>query len=66
MNTTPEATDRRSRGRPPLPEGKAKKILAGFKLSETENTAIERASKRAKMDKSSWMRTVLLEAAQAA
>ena len=64
MNSKSETPIRR--GRPSFPKGTAKTILAGFKVSETEAEIIAKASKRADKEKSEWMRSVILEAAQAA
>ena len=43
-----------------------KGIFAAFKLSKTEDKVIRKASRRAGMDRSAWMRTTLLTAAQQA
>ena len=56
----------RPRGRPPLPRGEVKGIFAAFKLSKDEDKTIRRASRKAGMDRSAWMRTTLLTAAQKA
>lgn len=59
--TTPKT--RRTRGRPPLPRGEVKGVFAAFKLSKDEDKTIRRASRKAGMDRSAWMRTTLLSAA---
>jgi hypothetical protein len=53
------------KGRPRLPDNEAKRILAGMKVSKLEDALIRKASAKAGLDKSTWMRSVLLEAATA-
>jgi len=60
---TEEKAKKKLVGRPALPKGEAKRILAAFKLSKIEDKQIRSASKRAGKDKSSWMRETLLKAA---
>lgn len=53
------------RGRPKLPASKARGIFEKLRVNKAELMAIRRASKRAKMERSEWMRQTLLKAAGA-
>jgi hypothetical protein len=51
-------------GRPTLPKGEAKGVLIGARFSPDEARQVDDAVKRAKQGKSSWVRSILLSAAQ--
>lgn len=53
------------RGRPKLPASRARGIFEKLRVNKAELTAIRKAAKRARLDRSEWMRKTLLEAAGA-
>jgi hypothetical protein len=53
---------KRKAGRPKLPKGQVKNVIA-IRLSETERTAAEQAAKKRGLSLSEWVRTLLLSGA---
>ena len=56
---------KRTRGRPPLPKGAAKKGRLYCRLLESEVAEIEAAAKKAEKSTSQWIRETLLGASRA-
>jgi hypothetical protein len=57
---------KRKRGRPQLPEGRAKTIMFSFRITDIDKRAFELAALRAGMGSASdWARDVLVRAAVA-
>jgi len=56
---------KRTRGRPPLPKGAAKKGWLYCRLLESEVAEIEAAAKKAEKSTSQWIRETLLGASRA-
>lgn len=55
---------KRGRGRPPVPKGEFKGCYVVCRMQKSEAAEIVNAARRAKQEKSEWIREVLLRAAR--
>ena len=56
-------TKKRKVGRPALPRGQAKAVMARIRLQENERAAFEKAAQKAGLSLSEWMRQAAWQAA---